>query len=151
MMTWLAQDMCVLSTIYFSYHGSFVPRINYIIRDAFVLIMAIYWPPRNTNDFLFEYKITLDKVLPGICFGEKNVNFLLGFTIIIVNVTIVLGSLFKSGRIFCGSSSDKVIRKVGPGANTRTFYNHHPPTYTLHMNTICHLFVHPCYIRPLSF
>ena len=81
-------------------------------------------------------------------FWRKNVYFLLGFTIIIVNVTIVLGSLFKSGRIFCGSSSDKVIRKVGPGANTRTFYNHHPPTYTLHMNTICHLFVHPCYIRP---
>ena len=42
MMTWLARDMCVLSTIYFSYHGSFVPRINYIIRDAFVLIKAIY-------------------------------------------------------------------------------------------------------------
>ena len=42
MMTWLARDMCVLSTIYFSYHGSFVPRINYIIRDAFVLIKTIY-------------------------------------------------------------------------------------------------------------
>ena len=55
MMTWLARDMCVLSTIYFSYHGSFVPRINYIIRDAFVLIKAIYWPQRNTNDFLFKY------------------------------------------------------------------------------------------------
>ena len=76
-------------------------------------------------------------------FWRKNVNFLLGFTIIIVNATSVLGSLFKSGLIFCGSRSDKVIRKVGPGANTLTFYNHPPPIYTLHRSTICHPFIHP--------
>ena len=81
-------------------------------------------------------------------FWRTNVNFLLGYTIFIVNVTSVLGSLFKSGLIFCGSQSDKVIRKVGLGANTLTFYNHHPPIYILHMSTICHLFLHPCFIRP---
>ena len=99
---------------------------------------------------LFSFQI-LNRT--GIFFARDmcwrtNVNFRLGFTIIIVNVSIVLGSLFKSGLIFCGSQSDKVIRKVGPGANTLTFYNHHPPIYILHMSTICHLFFHPCFIRP---
>ena len=77
--------------------------------------------------------------------------FLLGFTIIIVNVSIVLGSLFKSGLIFCGSQSDKVIRKVGPGANTLTFYNHHPPIYILHMSTICHLFSSSLFYKTKNF